>query len=215
MQDANVVVPFREYQANLATSMWARRPNTQRWLQASGVIKDGIAQGATLATAAHLTNFAPYDALPLLGAERGIARAPGESEAAYREQLRRYLSTHKAAGTPGAIKAIFNRLGMPNHVLLKNSEYDAGDGHFGPGPEYYWARLWIELSVPHVFTPPEVWGGLATWGAGSKWGFEESVPGTWRFIKSELLKWKPSHVQIVAVKIIFADLSFVWASVER
>jgi hypothetical protein len=163
-----------------------------------GLILDSVAQGAIEAVKVRLTRYAPEDALPYLGWERGIRRGPGESSSSYAPRLQTaHTQWSKADSDLGIIDALA-AIGITARIF-RNYDID-WDGH--PGKvEPYWARMWVVIDPPHPFTAPFKWGSGAKWGSGGQWGATGSKDLV-AFIRNEVKKWSGSHVLIPKIIIV-------------
>jgi len=131
--------PYSRYALDLAPP-WLRAERGAKWLEAHGETLDALVERLVDATAAHLVDAAPDDAIPSLGRERAIARIPGEADWAYRERVRAAWSIWQWGGTKRAVEEVFRLLGYEQVVVTE-----------------LWTRdrlRWAEFEVLLVAGPP-------------------------------------------------------------
>jgi hypothetical protein len=98
--------------------------------------------------AGHLRNAeSPPDALGLFAAERQLERAPGESEAAFRERLANAWEIWGDAGQKGdggSTELSFAQRALENFTIpgVVSVYYEPQTGWSGPAPDY-WSYCWI------------------------------------------------------------------------
>lgn len=132
-------------------------------------------------------DYAPDDALALIGRGRKIARGIDEPREAYAIRLKRWLDDHRVRGGP---IALLQQVGAywdhaPNGPIRMTLVYRSGvrferdvDGTISASlgtwnvddePER-WARWWLIFHWPDVLDPAPEWGGGTEWGDGTVWG---------------------------------------------
>lgn len=98
---------------------WLRDPEGIDALHfAKGDAKDHLVEAAKDAVTSRFTGKAPTDALRLIGEERGLPRASGESDAAFALRLRQAWSIWPFAGTPYGVLLALKTAGYGNYPAL-------------------------------------------------------------------------------------------------
>lgn len=123
------------------------------WGATLGEAKDTALAQAKDATKARFVDLAPSDALPYLGADTQIDRAPGEAEASWRDRIRGAWESWRWVGTRYGIGRAVSLLGYGWPAVWTQREL--------PRPEL--AAMWARMTL--VFTGRESWGAEAAWGA--------------------------------------------------
>jgi hypothetical protein len=204
-------------------------PTGEAWELVQGLIKDAHAEGTREGVALRFVLHAPLDALPVLGSERQIERAPGEEIEVYRQRLVDAWDAWGRAGTAAGILGQLAAAGITNAAVVEGPDgawggfvwgdgtlwgyahvgevwggFGWGDGtiwgeHVGP---MTWATWFLDVSPPHGFTAPQAWGAF-TWGDGALWGFGNAE--LMEFTRRVIRKWQPAHVRCLGVLVRFAD----------
>jgi hypothetical protein len=159
-----------------------------------GWVEDAFAETARQTASLMFPSVAPSDALPLIGADRGIPRGFAEPEASYRERLRewRYPRGHRirgnAVGLLEQIAAVFGGAVEAQTIDARGTRYTWGaDGATtvergvtwdwdGEALEPNWARFWIVIA-PAGVTPLPTWDQLEA--EGSSWDELEASGMCW------------------------------------
>ncbi len=206
---------YREWLVQVAPS-WLQGPWGARWLEALGLALDQVADAADAAAKVALPAKAPADALPWHGEERSIARAPADTEAAYRARLDDAWNLWEFGGTEqGLIAALQPFLPDATITILANRDWPdtwgvglwGGDGAWGDGawgdagewgggvwgwdpPDHvsgYWSRFWVLLEG--ATWTVDVWGGGSAWDDAGTWG-SSATPAEVATLRALVRKWK-------------------------
>ncbi len=190
-------------------------PNGTVYEVAQPLLKVGM--GVPAYTDEAFLGAAPSDALPIIGAERGLDRSPLESEASFRRRLQSAWDIWRWAGTPfGMLLALYRAGYTPTsgkvvirtqkgyqHELRPDFDPDLhkpeesvittniGTAHLGGSPE-----LWSQFEVLFAPPPPPAW--LPTPPADSS--VEVNT------IRALIRKWKPAHAQCVSLQAAYREL---------
>lgn len=150
---------FEEYQRALMPAGMAG-PYGLAWATARGATKDALALEAKEAVKARLVDIAPPDALPRLGADRGIARAPGEGFDSWRARIAGAWESWSWLGTRYGIGYAVGLLGLGTPALWSwhDLPWDADASR--------WARVLV------------VFRGLPAWDAGAVWDGDDTWDST-------------------------------------
>jgi hypothetical protein len=209
---------FADFQSQTLAPGWLRDEWGAAYLSAFGARKDAHAALLKEAVKARMPGIAPSDALARLGAERGIDRGQGESEAAYRARVVAAWDVWRWAGTPFGLLLALYRAGytpQSGKVILQTQGDPVAGGYqyelradFDPAvhaPEQALvvtglgvvalgglpAALWQDFAV--FFVPPL----LPAWDPAPADASPE-VNG----IRSLITRWKPGHERCVALKVL-------------
>ena len=169
-----------------------------------GMFVSVFAEAAAQAIRVRFFSEAPADALPYIGKERDLERAPGETTAQYRERLRLAFDAYAYAGTEKAIKDQLAVFGYTNVTV-----YESEDWY--PGAAEWW-RFWVVIDLPHDFTAATSFWDAVSWD-GFTWDF--TGDGAARVCRV-ICKWKSAHSKLVSVIVVHSgslwDHSFTWDS---
>lgn len=133
----------------------------ERWAQALGLLKDGLAQGAEEAVRVRSLSRCSDDALAYHGQAFGFPQAPGEPASVYRARLRRAWHYHAWRGTRKGIVDLFTDIltplltpaqlaAIPADWIEVHEAFTAGWGrHSGVAGRRRWIN--IVLRQPHPF----------------------------------------------------------------
>jgi len=216
----------------LVTPAWLKGLWGQRWINALGGKQDALVTHAKDGTKSRYPDIAPSGALPYIGDERGIEKAPGESDADYRLRLWGAWETWQWSGTSIGVYnglvtcglTVSDWLGTPwwswlstwpetGHVWIMNAAdwTDCPDGDDDPA---HWARFWVVIDgYAEGFSSDGTWGSGGTWGDGGAWGFGSSPTAAeverWKRV---IRKWKGAHATCPAILVITSSGSWgdVW-----
>lgn len=214
---------FETYQSETLAPGWLRDPAGSAFLKAHGARKDAHVALLKEAAKCGFPSTCPPDALALLAAERGIDRGPTETEAAFRERVRRAWDLWRWAGTaygmllvlyhagyrPSSGKAVLQAQGDP---VAGGKQYELR-ADFDPAlhaPEN--ALVITNLGVVHLGgTPAELWSDFAVL-------FTPPVLPAWlptppgdgspevNGIRGLISRWKPGHARCVRLRATTIDL---------
>lgn len=158
---------------------------TQEHLRALAAPLDDLAGRAYGVALARLVQYAPEDALLLLGQERRVRRYPKEPLETYRRRVLGAWAYWQLAGTvPGILHA------------LKDAGYRAVViEHFrDPDPEH-WAEFSVVVGPLEKPKPNAHWDAQSTFGGGATWGFVlPAVPLDW--LPDLIREVKPAHARL-------------------
>lgn len=213
---------------------WLQTGVAEKTLFVVGLLNDSLVQKANEAVLAWLPTKGTTTALPLLGADRRIARGLVESDAAYAERLRRATSSWRYAGLPrGRLGQLVSYLtGYPTRIkqVWSNATQDrstwriyaaGADASVPPsrtlaepmnwvwdGYGARWWRDWVILYPPKALMQRGgKWGSGIKWGSGLAWGVNVAS-GVGRSVNGILRQWKGKHAHVVTVIYAFDDALF-------
>lgn len=200
------LAPESTFAAELAREMyprWAKRPKTAAWLSALSAVWDDLADRFAAGITARLAATCPADALDLVAAGMRLARAHGESDAAFREYLKDPMGRWRKAGTPEGLLAELAHLGYPSASLISWRDlYDAGfTAAFGGFTSY----LFVAIDQPNGFLPPGAWDDGALWDGGTTWDATLPYPDAARDLIRVCREWKPGGMSVRFAKIKCTD----------
>lgn len=200
---------FREYMLTISPP-WLQTAHGAPFVQGIGIMKDSLLFRAREAARARFPTLASNDAVNLLGTERGIFRAPGETTASYAGRVVEAWDTWAYAGTAFGILSALRGAGYDNVKLAQFNqrlyELDVdgvlvttvlpdGSWMFQDTADTYWARGIV------IFPEPL----LARW-------VSDGVPGSSsdeaNLIRSIVRKWKPPWMLIDSI--IIATCAWTW-----
>jgi hypothetical protein len=122
-----VAGPFERYASGqdgaLAIPTWLLDPQSNAWLESIGQTKDFLLDRILQGVKARFPEFAPTDALDLIGQERLIPRLTDEDDDSYRARLLHAWDTWTQAGTAlGLLRALYVA-GYSARVLQAGKEF--------------------------------------------------------------------------------------------
>lgn len=144
-----------------------------------------------------------YDSLPLLGADRRIARGPTETDAGYAARLLPWQQAHRGRG--GAYAMLTQLYGFWQGAFAIDLIYFSGKtysidtsgnittsqqaGTHVPAP---WAQWWLVFHWPTSQSNDGKWGDPGVWGDGGVWG-SDLLPATVANILIVPTEWNAAH----------------------
>jgi hypothetical protein len=173
------------------------------------LLADGLSIALRLAWLAD--EESPDDVLPLVGAERGMPRYPGETPDQYRARLLDAWNAYKFAGSEGTIVAQFAHAGYPGTEIVFNAAALGPNGEAAP----YWSQFWVHFpfSSDHPVTGDGPTWGSFNYGDGTVYGLDVTV-GFYQLIHGIVRKWKPSRWICRGFTFELADTSIVEIAFE-
>lgn len=199
-------LPYHQYQP-LIRPPWQGGPVGESWHEASGLLRDGLAEGARQAVFQHWVLTCADDALALHGRDLGWPMAPGETLAEYRARLLNSRHLAKWRGTETGIVDAFAGIGMPD-VEVKESFTPGWGRHKTPGPNVNpQRRHWLNVIVrhPHPFGTDFGfrYGDGTTYGSGALYGVDGDprwIPLIQQLVRTQ----KPKHTYCEWIAIVLA-----------
>jgi len=182
---------YSSYEVQRAPA-WLRGPFGAGWLEAHGLIKDGLVEGARQATKARFVSVAPSDALPYAASDRGLERMPHDTEATWRARLGQAWELWAWAGTRKGVVDALERTAIASSVAI----YDAHQWNAGTGS---WARFWVVLQTD--FGPPPICGapGLSVGQPDLLCGLTGATSVQINAILRAVRLWRPPHAFCEAI----------------
>ncbi len=195
-------------------------------LYSLGLVMDVFAQRAKEALLARFPDYAPDDALPLMGQDRRIVRGFDEPRETYTARLTRFLDDWKKAGMGPAILRQVQAYCAPHAPVVRtvnatgtwctvdadgvtthritwpssNWDWD-GDGDL-------WARFWVVIyPSADLWETDGTWGDPGTWGDGGTWG-TTATPAQVATVRKIVGDWKPGAGLCPNIIIAFDPDSF-------
>jgi len=154
-------VGYRDYQGKVSPP-WLRGPFGAAWARASGDTRDELVDRLKLAVKARMPDYAPPDAMQLIGAERGVERLPGDTDEEYASRVRNVWEMRRWAGTPFGLLLALADIGYPAARLMihRGRDYylDAGaletclmdsERWVMDARESFWSQFQVLLPAPH------------------------------------------------------------------
>lgn len=192
---------WQDYQLELAPP-WLQRGAGGAWLRALGDAKDEVEARFKEAVKTRLPGVCPVDALERIGGERGIDRAPLETDASYRQRVLNAWDAWQWGGTAKGVLLAIHDAGYNQGViqLLVGS----GRHHFvTPSRTYVWfgyanevpgvmpsgRHMWSSFRI--VFMNHETLGGSPFFPQGIPSSSSDEVSNLRRLV----MKWKPPHAR--------------------
>lgn len=176
------------------TPTWLRRYYGRQFMRTLGLLKDDTANRARRAVLARMPKLAPADALASIASERGLVRAPGETQANFAQRLANawdrwtwsgtahgLLLALKDSGYPATLVATpkrTERLDANENAVISYTTWTTGDAR--------WSGFEIVYAHPWPFTAPEA-------------GNPASAPAV--VVKTIIAAWKAAHSTLVRVSI--------------
>lgn len=205
------------------------------WLVANGesglvgysldLIKDAFVERALAGLVARFPEFAPDDALPLIGRDRRVIRGINEARATYEQRLVAWLDDRRTAGNPFSLmqklaeytgntgcsfRTVDNRGNWFSRAadgtrsfLLSQPNWD-WDGNAAA-----WARFWVIIYPGSLWVQVDHWGDPGvTWGGGSRtWGSTATADQV-ASVRAIVADWKPAHTRCENIIVAFDPASF-------
>lgn len=159
-----------EGDAASALPVWLRDDQGQAFEATFGRTKDDALALLKEAVKARWPDANRPDALPLLGADRLILRAPPETDAEYADRLVAAHDTWLWAGTPTAMVNLLNPYGydaatvavVPNHQVLLDGNLD-------------WFSRFLMLGGRMYWSSDGIWSDPGTYDDGGTWDTDATV----------------------------------------
>jgi hypothetical protein len=181
-----------------------------KWVTAFAAEYDWLKKRLTQSVLVRYPRFAPDDGLVLLGWERQIEKAPGETSESYATRIGAAWETWEWSGTGPGVLAGLASCGVPSPAWGRSTEWPTGwledglawllplraMGQVPSGTRDQFARFWVVIDY-YAMTGGRVTAPLrgeqgfyrGKWGARGM--LEESMPqGQWRAIKRSIRKWR-------------------------
>jgi hypothetical protein len=216
---------------------WLNGPVGQRFRYSMSVLYDALSDAAGYANLARFPLHAPFDALPLLGADRQIVQGFAESNASYANRLVQWLDLWRAAGSPMGVLLAVLSLFLPTSVRVRTVDnssnwntYDYGANPFPigaavPTPPTYvkgasnwdwdgnttpWWRAWVIVYVQAMgWTIGPHWGDGGHWGdPGRLWGITGPQASQLATLRAVVKQWKPAHSWVLNIILTTNDARF-------
>ena len=205
---------FVEYATEVLSTPRLRGPWGTKWVTAFAAEYDWQKKRLTQSVLVRYPEYAPSDALALIGWERQIQRAPGESSVLYAVRLRDAWVTWTWAGTgPGILAGVAScGFAAPRWNLddWPTNWPETSEGHvwlapvriFATPPDdgdpSQWSRFWVIIDyyahtggdVAHVRDDPTFIRGDSRYG--TAWGARGTKlsAGEWQTLKRSIRKWR-------------------------
>ena len=192
-----------------------------------GKIEDAFVDRARLGRLAAFPEYAPDDALALLGRQRGIVRGIAEPAEAYAARLIRYLDYHRVQGNPYALHAqlrAYLQADVPIRTVDRagnwfTTDYDGtksaliaqANWSWDALPASQWSRFWVVIyafdGVPFSVSTAGSWPTGGTIGT-------SATPEQVATVRGIVRDWKPAGTTCEWIIIAFDPLSFNPAAPE-
>jgi hypothetical protein len=187
------VTDYLDYEVGLAPpylqGFWGRR-----WLGAFGYLKDTIIDGCKQAIKARFVKIAPEDAVPFIGAERGIERAPNEAFGSYKTRVENAWDIWLHAGSSEAHVNALSAFGVSRSAVWVFNTHSG----FAWDSNTYWSRLWIVITAGgHPWTQ-ELWNDGGIWDDTGTWDTTATV-GEVAAIRRAVRQFKSGQTYPVAL----------------
>lgn len=216
------------------TPPWLLGPWGIKWVNVLGGKADDLLTWAKDGVKARFVLECPDDALPAIGYERMIERAPGESYDNWRQRLWGAWETWKWAGTD---RGIYNALGLLGWTIspwVYESLYSwpinwptsglvwilpasswGGDCPDGDNDPTHFARFWVVADGYAMgYRTDGTWADTGTWDDGGAWDFSDATTAEevarW---KQVIRKWKHSGTTCPEILMVLSDGGWadIWA----
>lgn len=220
--------------ARFINSIWRKAP---RWLQEGdgelvwtsiGLVCDALVERVRQGVEARWPQYAPSDALGLIGRDRKIRRGRDETDASYAARLLQWLDDWKVAGNPFALmgqlraycgvdlrmRTVDNsgnwytvEADGSRSVLLAQGNWD------WDSQPTKWARFWVVMYPPStLWVKSPALGNASLWGGaiGSS-GYtigSSATPAEVAAVKSIVRDWKPAGTTCVRIILAWDDADF-------
>ena len=209
---------FRDYAEQLAPrGGWLSDDASKAWLRAQGgAVSTSLALWRE-GRRARFASTAPEDALPLIGDNRQIERAPRETPVRYRGRLRRCFEIHEARSTPLAYKEAFKPfygLNATQYMTVAN-DYEDSVIPAPPGADPWWSRVTVIIDMTAGPWSTPLWDDGAVWSDDEVWGLFGPTWDEIKFLRRTIRKWKWAGALPLAIVFIFGGavwgLETVWS----
>jgi tail protein P2 I len=194
---------FQEWVVKISAIPWMVAEWGGKWLYFFGVTSDAHADAARDAVRSRFIETSPVDALPYDGEDSNIERYSPDTDATYRERIRRRWDTWPTAGTwagPSGFDGLKGQLaafGLPNVQI-----YESFDWPFKP-PYPYWSQFWlVVIDAPYTIQAGNLYDNSLDYDEG--WVYDAGIdPDIADALRRLVKKWKPAHT--VCREIIFQN----------
>jgi hypothetical protein len=196
---------FVEYATEVLSPPRLRGPWGTKWVTAFAAEYDWLKKRLTQGVLARYPRFCPADGLALIGWERQIQRAPGESNESYATRLGAAWETWEWSGTGPGILAGIASCGIATPTWGAGPEWpdgwETGDGYVWllplrcfltppSGSSSDFARFWVVVDHYALLGAPHVRGEAGF--VRGPWGARGTLlaPGQWQAMKKAIRKWR-------------------------
>jgi hypothetical protein len=214
-------MPYFEYMPRAAV-VWLKGANGQKWMEATGLSIDQMAELWRSAVRQRFPFFAASDALASLGTERQMERGLTESEATYRNRIHLAWDLWLTAGSHGSMLRVLRDMGYPNAAIVQQNGMGStllGDVaqmvNLGTNPLLggipWWTfdtndLMWSRFAV--LFFPPfpAGWTNIQTPPSPSSLPSDSEVD----IIRRTIQKWKPAKATLVGISVMLDGRCIGW-----
>lgn len=170
---------------------------TQNHLKALATPLDDLAGRLYALALARLVQYAPEDALLLLGAERRIKRYPNEPLSTYRARVAGAWEFWRLAGTVPGLKLALEQAGYRATVTE----------HFRDPDREHWAEFSVLIVPLRPPTPSGKWGEGRQWGGSEFWGYRlDALP--FDAVLELIRDVKPAHARLR--RLLYSTGRHIW-----
>ena len=146
----------------------------------------------------------PYDALPVIAAERKMFRSPTETDEEFRNQLRKAVYWHSMLGQARCLPLQFARCKLATTSSAGLSVSSFRNSQMTSMPDYNaanWARLWLVVQMPHPFIESILWTDGEVWTSAKKWTLKDDSDhaATISWIKTVIENCLSPHIDLRGV----------------
>jgi hypothetical protein len=175
--------------------VWLRAPYGAGWLEAHGLVKDGLVEAARQAVVARFVTGAPSDALPYAASDRTLERMPPDTDATWRARLADAWNLWAWAGTRKGVKEAVERTGYFASVAL----YDYVEWPTGPDANG-WPTFWI-IASGGPWDDDGNWDDDGDYDDGGTWD-TTATPQEVELVLRQVRLWKPPHAWCAGVLVL-------------
>lgn len=157
---------YQDYQ-RLQRPPWLLGPNGVAFSDGTAAPKDELAEAGKAAVKASMPDYAPADALPLLGDERQVVRAAADTDANFAARLKAAWLNWAWAGTAyGLLRAVWdlgyktpriltvrgNDFSLDANGALVTARLPSGSWAVDATPAF-WSKFQVLFPAPHPWAP--------------------------------------------------------------
>ncbi len=203
-----------------------RGPIAKKFLYSTAVVLDALIDWSLEAVDARMPGIGIYEALPHIGRDRDIDRAPAETEKQYAKRLTEAFDTWRTAGLPRTVLSQAQNYFVPLTPLMRtvsnSSVWHTLVGatltrlHASPanwnwsGSLVPWWRAWVIIYSPSgsPFSPSPVLGSGPALGSYTGTLGSTATLSQVGAVRRLVRKWKPAHCHVPIIIVSWTSTMF-------
>lgn len=193
---------YKDYEVSILPTRMAQKGKVE-YFEESGEMKDEEREAVIDATQARFIDYAPDDALLLIGSNDSIEKPEALTNDQYRDKLKTVWDRWQKSGTPAQLIKEIRDLGFPGKISIIPKYIEIAPGQWRPSlPDLvgnpdtdpmknFWSVFYVVIGQPHGYTQI-LWGDWV-WGDGTLWGGIKGDQTLLTRIIQLIQQLKPAH----------------------